>query len=56
LRDHAWFTSFAPFDNPCLVVVVFVEHGGTGSRAAAPLAKAMYEQFFAADLARRSDS
>ncbi len=56
LRDHAWFTSFAPFDEPRLVVVVFVEHGGTGSRAAAPLARAMYEKFFAADLARRSDS
>lgn len=45
-RDHAWFASFAPVDDPQLVVVVFVEHGGHGSQAAAPLAKLMYETYF----------
>ncbi len=45
-RDHAWFASFAPVDDPRLVVVVFVEHGGAGSKAAAPLARKMYEAFF----------
>lgn len=45
-RDHAWFASFAPLNDPRLVVVVFVEHGGAGSKAAAPLAKKMYEAFF----------
>jgi penicillin-binding protein 2 len=45
-RDHAWFASFAPVDDPQLVVVVFVEHGGHGSSAAAPLAKLMYETYF----------
>jgi penicillin-binding protein 2 len=45
-RDHAWFVSFAPVDDPSLVVVVFVEHGGTGSRSAAPLAKQLYEIYF----------
>jgi penicillin-binding protein 2 len=45
-RDHAWFTSFAPADHPELVVVVFVEHGGHGSDAAAPLAKIIYENYF----------
>ena len=45
-RDHAWFTSYAPAESPELVVVVFVEHGGAGSQAAAPLAKAVYERFF----------
>ena len=44
-RDHAWFASFAPLDKPQLVVVVFVEHGGAGSTAAAPLAREMYEAF-----------
>jgi penicillin-binding protein 2 len=43
-RDHAWFVSFAPVDNPQLVVVVFIEHGGHGASAAAPLAKGMYEE------------
>lgn len=45
-RDHAWFASFAPVDDPRLVVVVFVEHGGKGSASAAPLAKQLYEIYF----------
>lgn len=45
-RDHAWFASFAPVEAPELVVVSFVEHGGRGSQAAAPLAKLVYETFF----------
>jgi len=45
-RDHAWFASFAPASDPKLVVVVFVEHGGHGSQAAAPVAKLVYETFF----------
>ena len=44
-RDHAWFASFAPVDDARLVVVVFVEHGGHGSDAAAPLAKLLYERY-----------
>src|SRR6185295_4602001 len=44
-RDHAWFVSFAPVDDPQLVVAVFIEHGGAGSLAAAPVAKGMYEEF-----------
>jgi penicillin-binding protein 2 len=45
-RDHAWFASFAPVDDPRLVVVVFVENGGKGSTSAAPLAKQLYEIYF----------
>lgn len=45
-RDHAWFASFAPFENPQMVVVVFVEHGGAGGADAAPLAKLLYESRF----------
>ncbi|MGH9464767.1 MAG: penicillin-binding transpeptidase domain-containing protein, partial [Thermoanaerobaculia bacterium] len=43
LRDHAWFAAYAPVGAPELVVVAFVEHGGHGSQAAAPLAKRLYE-------------
>ncbi len=32
LEDHAWFAAFAPMDDPKIVVVVFVEHGGHGER------------------------
>ncbi len=45
-RDHAWFASYAPSDDPELVVVVFVEHGGKGSEQAAPLARILYEKHF----------
>jgi penicillin-binding protein 2 len=45
-KDHAWFASFAPKDNPQMVVVVFVEHGGHGGVDAAPLAKLLYESRF----------
>jgi penicillin-binding protein 2 len=45
-RDHAWFASFAPRDNPQMVVVVFVEHGGAGGADAAPLAKLLFESGF----------
>ncbi|MEM7589240.1 MAG: penicillin-binding protein 2 [Myxococcota bacterium] len=36
-RDHAWFVGFAPSHRPEIVVVVLVEHGGWGSKAAAPI-------------------
>ena len=38
-RDHAWFVSFAPADDPQIVVAVLVEHGGHGGSAAAPVAQ-----------------
>ncbi len=46
LQDHAWFAAFGPVDDPKMVVVVFVEHGGHGNLAAAPLAKALFEARF----------
>lgn len=39
LRDHALFVGFAPYDKPQYAVVVVVEHGGSGSAAAAPIAR-----------------
>ena len=54
-RDHAWFASFAPRDDPRLVVVVFVEHGGGGSTTAAPLARKMYEAFLESELGHGTD-
>ena len=38
-RDHALFVGFAPVDAPRYVVSVVVEHGGGGSKAAAPIAR-----------------
>lgn len=36
-QDHAWFAAYAPAEDPELVVVALVEHGGTGADAAAPI-------------------
>lgn len=46
-RTHAWFTVFAPLENPQIVVTVFVEEGGEGSYIAAPIAKAILTKWFA---------
>jgi penicillin-binding protein 2 len=51
LRNHAWFTAYAPAERPELVVVVFVEHGGRGSAVAAPIAKALLSLYFGIDAA-----
>jgi penicillin-binding protein 2 len=46
LRDHGWFTFFAPRDNPEIAGVVFLEHG-IHSANAASVAKHMLETYFA---------
>jgi penicillin-binding protein 2 len=38
-RDHALFIAFAPYKDPKYAISVVVEHGGSGSSAAAPIAK-----------------
>jgi len=44
-RDHAWFVAFAPYEKPEIAVSVFVEHGGHGGSAAAPIAKAAIDEY-----------
>lgn len=46
IRDHAWFVAFAPADDPQIVVAAMVEHGGHGGAAAAPIVKAVMQEFF----------
>ncbi len=43
LRDHAWFVDFYPYKNPKFAVAVFVEHGESGGRVAAPIVKEIIE-------------
>ncbi len=45
LRDHAWFVSYAPVEDPRIAVAVLVENMGHGGSAAAPLAKHMIEAY-----------
>ncbi len=44
-QDHAWFAAFAPYESPRLTVVVFLEHGGSGGKDAAPVARKVFEAF-----------
>jgi len=46
-RDHALFMSFAPRDNPEIVVAVVAEHSGHGGSVAAPVARKVLEAYFA---------
>jgi len=46
LRNHSWFSCFSPLDHPEIVVVVFVEHGGDGSRKAAPIAGKILREYY----------
>ena len=43
-RDHALFVAFAPYKNPRYAISVLVEHGGSGSSAAAPLASKLIKK------------
>lgn len=43
--DHGWFTSFSPFDNPQIVVTVFLENAGFASTSAAPLATLLHQKY-----------
>ena len=38
-RTHAWFTVYAPYENPQIVITVLVEAGGEGNAVALPVAK-----------------
>ncbi|MFH1190206.1 MAG: penicillin-binding protein 2 [Candidatus Omnitrophota bacterium] len=43
-RTHAWFCGFAPYDDPKLCVVVFLEHGGKGGLEPAEIARGIFEE------------
>jgi len=53
-QPHAWFSGFAPADNPKIAVAVIIENGGvrgsetTGGLAAAPVAQAVMKAYLAA--------
>ena len=55
-RDHALFIAFAPYDDPKYAISVVVEHGGSGSSAAAPIAKKVIKKFIERDKLRESQS
>jgi penicillin-binding protein 2 len=44
-RDHALFIAFAPADKPRLALAVLVENAGFGARAAAPIARQVFDYY-----------
>ncbi|BCR04369.1 penicillin-binding protein 2 [Desulfuromonas versatilis] len=45
-RDHALFVAYAPTEDPQIALCVVVEHGGSGSKAAAPIARSILASYF----------
>ena len=45
--SHAWFTGFAPVDNPQISVTVIIEGAGSGGDYAVPIAKRIFDRYFA---------
>jgi cell division protein FtsI/penicillin-binding protein 2 len=41
--NHAWFTAYAPADNPKVAVIVLVENGGEGGIVSAPIAQRLMQ-------------
>jgi penicillin-binding protein 2 len=46
MRDHAWFTCYAPAEKPEIAVTVLVEHGMHGGSTAAPIARQILTKYF----------
>ena len=42
-RDHALYVAYGPYINPRYALSIVIEHGGSGSSAAAPLAKKLFK-------------
>ena len=42
-RDHAWYIAFGPYKDPRYAMSILIEHGGSGSKAAAPIAKKLFK-------------
>ncbi len=45
LRDHALFIAFAPAQEPTIAIAILVENGGSGSAAAAPIARRLFDYY-----------
>ena len=45
-ESHAWFTGFAPAENPEICVTIIMEGAGSGGDYAVPLAKRIFNEYF----------
>src|SRR5574339_469355 len=49
-RDHSLYISFAPLENPIIAMLVIVENGGFGARAAAPITRTVLDYYLVGKL------
>lgn len=54
--DHAWFAGFTPVEEPRVAFVVVIEHGGSGSKTAGPIAREFVKSLLDVGLISASDS
>ena len=45
-KTHAWYTVYAPYDDPEIAMAIIIEGGGEGHAAAVPVAKEVLEWYF----------
>ena len=55
-RDDALYVAFGPYKNPRYALSIIVEHGGSGSRAAAPMAKELFKLIIDREVLRNNQS
>ncbi len=55
-RDHALYIAYGPYINPRYALSIIIEHGGSGSKAAAPMAKKLFKLIIDRDELRNSQS
>ena len=51
--SHGWFLGFAPYDDPQVAIVVYLNHG-VGATHAAPVAREILEAYFALEAGERT--
>jgi len=55
-RDHALYVAYGPYINPRYAISIIVEHGGSGSKTAAPMAKELFKLIIDRDELRKKQS
>ena len=55
-RDHALYIAYGPYINPRYAISIIVEHGGSGSKTAAPMAKELFKLIIDRDELRKKQS
>ena len=55
-RDHALYVAYGPYKKPRYALSIIVEHGGSGSKTAAPMAKELFKLIIDRDELRKKQS